>query len=103
MEKEDVRDKVDIITKYQDKKQDEWDVKRVVFTYLQEFSEVFISILIIRVAMEKEINIYKIVQASAFIGLITFFLENYNPNFNSNIKQGITFSVGSQMISTFMN
>ena len=53
--------------------------------------------------MDKHVDLIKIVQASAAIGLITFILENYNTDFNSNIKQGITFSVGSQMMSTFMN
>jgi len=30
-------------------------------------------------------------------------LENYNSTFNSNLKQGITFTAGSQMISGFLN
>ncbi len=89
-------------------KQDEeintkWDIKKMLLIYIHEFFEVFVSILIIRIAMDKQVDLMKIIQASAAIGLITFILENYNTDFKSNIKQGITFSVGSQMISTFMN
>lgn len=89
-------------------KQDEeintkWDIKKMLLIYIHEFFEVFVSILIIRIAMDKQVDLMKIVQASAVIGFITFILENYNTNFKSGIKQGITFSVGSQMMSTFMN
>jgi hypothetical protein len=80
-----------------------FDIKKWVWIYLHEFFEVFVSILIIRIAMDKQVDLQKIIQASAAIGLITFILENYNTDFKSNIKQGITFSVGSQMMSTFMN
>jgi len=92
----------EVVTKVEkvDKK---WDVKKMISVYIHEFFEVFVSILIIRIAMDKHVDLIKIVQASAAIGLITFILENYNTDFNSNIKQGITFSVGSQMMSTFMN
>lgn len=80
-----------------------FNIKHWVVIYIHEFLEVFISILIIRIAMDKQIDMYKIIQASAAIGFITFILENYNSDFKSNIKQGITFSVGSQMMSSFMN
>lgn len=80
-----------------------WDIKKMLLIYIHEFFEVFVSILIIRIAMDKGVDLMKIAQASAAIGLVTFILENYNTDFNSNIKQGITFSVGSQMMSTFMN
>lgn len=79
-----------------------YDIKEWFLVYINEFLEAFISILIIRVAMEKEVHLKKMIYASLVIGLVTFILENYNKDFKSNIKQGITFSVGSQMISTFM-
>ena len=79
------------------------DIKKMLLIYIHEFFEVFVSILIIRIAMDKHVDLIKIVQASAAIGFITFILENYSTEFKSNIKQGITFSVGSQMMSTFMN
>jgi hypothetical protein len=80
-----------------------WDIRKMILIYIHEFFEVFVSILIIRLAMDKGVDMMKIVKASAVIGFLTFILENYNTDFNSNIKQGITFSVGSQMMSTFMN
>jgi hypothetical protein len=92
----------EVVTKVE-KVNKNWDVKKMISVYIHEFFEVFVSILIIRIAMDKHVDLIKIVQASAAIGLITFILENYNTDFNSNIKQGITFSVGSQMMSTFMN
>lgn len=91
------------VTKQESKQATKFDIKHWVVIYIHEFLEVFISILIIRIAMDKQIDMYKIIQASAAIGFITFILENYNSDFKSNIKQGITFSVGSQMMSSFMN
>jgi hypothetical protein len=85
------------------KTETKFDIRHWIVIYIHEFLEVFISILIIRIAMDKEVDMYRIIQASAAIGLITFILENYNSDFKSNIKQGITFSVGSQMMSSFMN
>lgn len=74
-----------------------------IMIYINEFVEAFVSIVIIRVAIDRPLHIYKLIQASAAIGLVTFILENFNSDFKSNVKQGITFSVGSQMISHFMN
>lgn len=93
----------DKIGKQDEEIKSKWDIKKMLLIYIHEFFEVFVSILIIRIAMDKQVDLIKIVQASASIGFITFILENYNTDFKSNIKQGITFSVGSQMISTFMN
>jgi len=86
-----------------DETKSKWDIKKMLLIYIHEFFEVFVSILIIRIAMDKHVDLMKIVQASASIGFITFILDNYNTDFKSNIKQGITLSVGSQMMSTFMN
>lgn len=91
------------VTKQEKKVETKFDIKHWVVVYINEFLEAFISIMIIRIAMDKELQMYKIIQASAVIGLITFILENYNSEFKSNIKQGITFSAGSQMMSSFMN
>jgi hypothetical protein len=93
----------DKVVKQDEETKSKWDIKKLLLIYIHEFFEVFVSILIIRIAMDKHVNLIKIVQASAAIGFITFILENYSTEFKSNIKQGITFSVGSQMMSTFMN
>lgn len=74
-----------------------------ILIYINEVFEAFVSILIIRVAIDKPIDIHKLLKASLAIGVVTSILENYNHDFQSNIKQGITFSVGAQMISHFMN
>lgn len=91
------------VTKQETKLDTTFNIKHWVIIYIHEFLEAFISIMIIRIAMDKDLDMYKIIQASAVIGLITFILENYNSDFKSNIKQGITFSAGSQMMSSFMN
>ena len=77
-----------------------WDLFLV---YFHECVEIFVSILIIRIAMDKSVDFYRILQASMVIGFVTFMLEHYNSKFKSNVKQGITFSVGSQMMSQFMD
>ena len=78
-------------------------IKKWILIYIQEVLEAFIAILIIRIAVDKGIDFYKIMLVSLAIGFLTMVLENYNSTFNSNIKQGITFTAGSEMISGFLN
>lgn len=82
---------------------DKNSVNKWIWIYIQEVFEAFIAILIIRIAIDKSIDFYKIMIVSLAIGFVTMILENYNSTFNSNIKQGITFTAGSQMISGFLN
>ena len=70
--------------------------------YLHECFEAFIAIVVIRIAVDKAFDFGKIIQASMIIGLLTFMLENYNKSLKSNIKQGITFTAGSQIVNSFM-
>ena len=75
--------------------------KTIIYAYLQEVFEAFVSILILQFAMGKSIDYSQIVKASFAIGVLTFLLEKYNPDFKSNITQGITFTVGSQIMTRF--
>lgn len=86
-----------------EKLSDKNSIKKWMLIYIQEVFEAFIAILIIRIAVDKNVNFYKIILVSLAIGFVTMILENYNSTFNSNIKQGITFTAGSQMISGFLN
>jgi len=70
--------------------------------YLNECLEAFIAILVIRIAVDKGFDMLQIIKASMVIGLLTFMLEHYNTDLKSNIKQGITFTAGSQIVNTFM-
>ena len=66
--------------------------------YLKEVFEVLVSIIIIRIAIEKEIDIYVVIKESLMIGVLTFLLEFYNPDLKHNVKNGITYTVGTQLI-----
>jgi len=92
---EKLRDSIDQIDKN--------SVNKWLWIYIQEVFEAFIAILIIRIAVDKSVDFYKIILVSLVIGFVTMILENYNSTFNSNIKQGITFTAGSQMIAGFLN
>jgi hypothetical protein len=82
---------------------DKDSIKKWLLIYIQEVLEAFIAILIIRIAVDKSIDFYKIILVSLAIGFVTMILETYNSTFNSNLKQGITFTAGTQMISGFLN
>ena len=82
---------------------DKDSIKKWILIYIQEVLEAFVAILIIRIAIDKSVDLYRIILVSLVIGFVTMILENYNSTFNSNLKQGITFTVGSQMISGFLN
>jgi hypothetical protein len=68
--------------------------------YIKEVIEAFVSIIIIRYAMEKPLHLPTLVQTSLLIGLVTCILEQFNPEFKSSVSQGITFTVGSQLASS---
>ena len=82
---------------------DKDSIKKWILIYIQEVLEAFVAILIIRIAIDKSVDLYRIILVSLVIGFVTMILENYNSTFNSNLKQGITFTAGSQMISGFLN
>lgn len=73
------------------------------FIYVRETIEVFLAITIIRVALDKPLEIYETVQASVFIGVLTTLLEYYDKDFKKSIKGGINAVAGTQMISRFIN
>lgn len=88
-----------------DKNKKEKDIinyKSLFILYLNECFEAFIAILVIRIAVDKGFDMVRIIQASMVIGLLTFMLEHYNTDLKANIKQGITFTAGSQIVNTFV-
>lgn len=69
--------------------------------YIQEVLEAFVAILIIKIATDKELIYINILKGSVFVGILTLLLEEYNPEFKEQIRQGITFTVGSQLMSQY--
>ena len=67
--------------------------------YLIEISQAFVAILIIKIAMEKPIRPKQLLLESMAIGALTYILEQYSPEYNASIRQGMTFSVGSQLMA----
>lgn len=74
------------------------DLKYFLRRYVQEFIEAFIGLFIINVFTKKPIEYKSLFKTSLLLGLITLILEEYNPAFNSNVKQGMSFSVGASLI-----
>ena len=68
--------------------------------YINEFFEVFIALIIIKYAMDKTIKLKEIIPMSIGIGFVTFLLELYNPNIKNNVRNGMSFTVGTQLMST---
>lgn len=73
--------------------------KSFIELYVIEFFQAMIAIVVIKIAMEKPIDIVRVMWESALIGLLTYFLEQHFPDYNSNIRQGISFTIGSQLMS----
>jgi capsular polysaccharide biosynthesis protein len=67
--------------------------------YMNEVLEAMIAIVIIRVAMDKPLVMPTIIKESIVIGFFTFILELYNPDLKTNVSQGISFTVGSQLMA----
>ncbi|NBP01419.1 MAG: hypothetical protein EBU90_15025 [Proteobacteria bacterium] len=82
-----------------DNKTEQSPPKSFIELYVIEFFQALIAILVIKIAMEKPIEIGRIIWESALIGLLTYILEQHFPEYNSNIRQGISFTIGSQLMS----
>lgn len=67
--------------------------------YINEVLEAFIALIVIRYAMDKTINVKEVIIMSMSVGFITFLLELYNPNIKDSIRRGMSFTVGSQLMS----
>lgn len=69
------------------------------YRYIQEFLEAFIGLIIVYLFTQKQINWIILFKTSGLLGFITLILEEYNPNFNSNVKQGMSFTVGASLMN----
>jgi uncharacterized membrane protein YjjP (DUF1212 family) len=69
--------------------------------YAQEVFEAAVCITIVQLVMDKQFDAFKLFKYSIMIGLMTYGLEKYNPDFKIGITQGITFTVGAQIMSKF--
>lgn len=69
------------------------------YLYLIEVFEAMVAIIVIRVALDKPIIFPKLLQESCLIGLLTLVLELYSPDYNTSVKSGLTFSVGTSLIN----
>lgn len=67
--------------------------------YINEFLEVLIALIVIKYTMDKTINLKEIFIMSMGVGFVTFLLEMYDEKFKENIRRGMGFAVGSQLMS----
>lgn len=65
--------------------------------YLFEVLEAFVALSVLHYMKYNKITMTTLKMALG-VGLITLILEEYNSNFSSNIKSGMTFTVGSSMV-----
>lgn len=77
-------------------------IRRDFFYYIKryffEVLEAFVALTILNYFKNGSINITDNLKLASGIGIITLILEEYNPDFSSNIKSGISFSVGSNLV-----
>lgn len=66
--------------------------------YFFEFIEALVALTILNYFKDGKVNMESNIKLSLGIGVITLILEEYNPNFSSNIKSGMSFTVGSNLI-----
>lgn len=73
--------------------------KSQIKTWLREVMEALLPILIVVYMNSKiEFTVKKVLGISILVGTITFFLEKYNPDYNSNVKMGMYSSISSKSI-----
>lgn len=70
--------------------------------YMTEILEAATMITIIRVAVGKPIVMNEMIRDSLFIGLLTLVMEQYSVDLTSNVKQGISFTLGATLLNRHM-
>lgn len=78
-------------------------MKDLVHIYTRETIEVFITIMIIRVALDKPVELYETMISSLFIAVLTTILEFYDKEYKKSLRQGINALAGTQLISKVIN
>jgi hypothetical protein len=79
------------------------NIEDILYIYIRECMEVFVAITIIRIALEKPLEIFDTIQVSFLIGILTTGLEFYDKDFKKSIKQGMNAFAGTQIVSKFIN
>ncbi len=68
--------------------------------YLKEVAEAFVYMTIILLMLDKEYSFTKVIRTSLVVGGLTTLIEAFDKDTHNNIKQGMTFTVGSNLIAT---
>jgi hypothetical protein len=79
------------------------NMEDVMFIYIRECVEVFVAITIIKIALDKDLEIYDTIQVSLLIGILTTALEFYDKDIKKSIKQGINVFAGTRIVTRIIN
>lgn len=69
------------------------------FHYLEEVFEAFVAVIIYTLlSNNSKFEIKRAIKVSLIVGLITFLLEIYKPEFKDTVKSGMVSSAGSNLV-----
>lgn len=63
--------------------------------YLQELLEACIGLFVIGLVSQKPFDFKMFARNASILAFATLILEEYNPNFAGNVRQGLAFTVGA--------
>lgn len=73
-------------------------VKEKVLRYINEVIEAFLALTIFRLLAGQNANLFTNLKISAFIGILTLILEEYNPMYKTSLKNGALVSMISRLL-----
>lgn len=81
-------------------KEDKWGIIQGHFMhYMEECFEAFVAFVFYTLLTNNaKFDFYRAIRVSLIVGLLTFLLEIYKPDFKANVKSGMVASIGSGMI-----
>ena len=65
--------------------------------YIHEVIEATIAMFVIYLLTRRKFEYLHFIRTVLIFGLVTLIVEEYNPEYSSSIKQGVTFSIGSSI------
>lgn len=73
---------------------------RLPFLYklVREIIEALVIVWLVSIMNDKGMSTVRLLRAAVVIGVVTTLLDYYDADFQSKIKEGLTFSAGSNLI-----
>lgn len=78
---------------------DDYDIFSIMKSYIKETFEIFIIMIMIKIILNKELNLLNILKYSLLLGVVVILIGFYNKDFKKTIKGSMIGSMSARLIT----